>query len=61
MVAQKTWIDLLGKDSSFCFVSKKDIVRCTGLNQFKILWTFETNESAVQCFQRWLEEIAVAP
>jgi hypothetical protein len=63
MPPQKTWIDLLGKYSPDCKVSGKDIVRVLASNmegdEYKVLWSFESNGQAVECFEAWMAEAKV--
>ena len=53
MVIQKTWTDLLGKPQGNESVDRKDIVREVGLHQFRILWSFKSNQQANQIYTYW--------
>jgi hypothetical protein len=55
---QKTWIDLLGTDTSKCRVDENMIVRETSPGQFKVLWTAETHEAATRILDHWKQEVA---
>lgn len=56
----KHWRDVLGDDPIDCFVDRKEIVRwlgrTEGKDQFKVLWTFESNDEARACFREWKEQ-----
>ena len=53
MVIQKTWTDLLGKPQGNESVDRKNIVREVGLHQFRILWSFKSNQQANQIYTYW--------
>lgn len=59
-MSQKTWADLLGKDSTNCIVSGLDIVRKFDDNKFTVLWSFETSASAWESFYAWRQELTPA-
>lgn len=56
MITQKTWTDLLGKPQGNESVDGNDIVREVDLNQFRILWSFETPKKAKECLDTWYDE-----
>ena len=49
----KTWVDLLGSDTTACKVDGSFIVRETAPTYFKILWTLYTKEQAEAVFREW--------
>lgn len=52
---QKTWIDLLGRDTDYVHVDGCDIVR--GFEECVVLWHFDTPEQAEASFDAWLREV----
>jgi hypothetical protein len=53
MIDQKTWTDLLGKPQGNESVDGKDIVREISLHQFRILWSFNSNQEANWVYTYW--------
>lgn len=53
MIDQKTWTDLLGKPQGNESVDGKDIVREVSLHQFRILWSFNSNQEANRVYTYW--------
>jgi hypothetical protein len=53
MIDQKTWTDLLGKPQGNECVDGKDIVREVSLHQFRILWSFDSNQEANRIYTYW--------
>jgi hypothetical protein len=53
MIDQKTWTDLLGEPQGNEYVDGKDIVREVSLHQFRILWSFDSNQEANRIYTYW--------
>jgi hypothetical protein len=53
MVIQKTWTDLLGQPQGNESVDGKDIVREVSPHQFRILWSFNSNQEANWIYIYW--------
>ena len=53
MIDQKTWTDLLGEPQGNEYVDGKDIVREVSLHQFRILWSFNSNQEANRVYTYW--------
>jgi hypothetical protein len=53
MIDQKTWTDLLGEPQGNEYVDGKDIVREVSLHQFRILWSFDSNQEANWIYTYW--------
>lgn len=56
MTEKKSWTELLGKPQGNEYVYESDIVREVSLHQFRILWSFGSEEVATECFNAWLKE-----
>lgn len=63
MTTQKSWIDLLGRDTDWVHVDENRIVRGFPDSPFDdmvpvtVLWTCDTPEQAQTVFEAWLTEI----
>lgn len=57
---QKTWLQLLGRLTNNDGVFGKDICRMTGPTTRVVLWSFDSEGMAVQCFNQWMIETAIA-
>ncbi len=53
MAGQKTWTDLLGPITDADFVLGREIIRNTGEDHYKILWTLDDETIAYRCFDVW--------
>lgn len=51
----KTWTDLLGRDTTNCIVDEFYIVRCDG-DARQVLWSFPNNTIAQEVFAAWVAE-----
>jgi hypothetical protein len=64
MIAQKTWIDLLGNDARNCSVDNQYIVRRLNpgeiIGRYVILHNCETDEMAKRVWNAWIEEIVTS-
>jgi hypothetical protein len=59
---QKTWIELLGRNTDYVHVDENRIVRDDPEVDYPnrtltVLWTFDTPEQAETNFQAWLREV----
>ena len=54
-VVQKTWVDLLGMDTSNCQVDGNRIIRRLNGDECRILWVFDNYTQAQAAFNAWME------
>lgn len=52
---QKTWTDVLGSFTENDFILGKEIIRNIGNDKYKVLWTFDNEDIAWECFCAWRE------
>ncbi len=57
-VAQKTWVELVGKRQDGDYVDGKDWVRTGKGKHRRVLWTFDSEEQARLAFHWWWWESA---
>lgn len=50
---QKTWSDLLGPYTENDFVLGREIIRNMDGDQYKVLWRFDDEDIAWECFCLW--------
>lgn len=53
---KKTWTELLGEPQGNEYVDQSDIVREIDLHEFRVLWSFGSEEVAIECFEAWIQE-----
>jgi hypothetical protein len=56
ILATKTWVDLLGRNTANCLVDGKHIVRQMGASHYHRLWSFESHYEALDAMQEWLDQ-----
>ncbi len=60
-MAEKTWVDLLGRDIHRVMVYDNAIVRNVEGNKYKVLWTFADQDQATKVFLEWAAELSALP
>lgn len=55
-MSKKTWTELLGKPQGNEYVDETYIVREIDLHKFMVLWSFGSEQVAIECFEAWLKE-----
>lgn len=54
MTTQKTWTDLLGRFNQKAKVHGKYISLQASDSEWMVIWSFESNQQAEECFSYWV-------
>lgn len=55
-MSQKTWVELLGTDTTNCQVDGNCIIRRLGGDECRLLWQFDNATQAQAVFNAWKEQ-----
>jgi hypothetical protein len=53
MITQKTWTELLGPITDADLVLGKEFLRRVDDDHYKVMWRFEDETVAFECFHQW--------